>query len=436
MEQNVTEAEYVMREILKDEITMGYEQESVFLHMIPPGGFVHQRGAEWLINLEANPDARAYGDGGKVPRGSNTVKRKHKVTYARHAISRIVTDDVLLTDRKSIVKGLGPMVAEDTDTLLKDLNRACFGNGSYELATVEAAPAGTLAVTMKKPFRGRKLDHRRVVNIVDPATFAKRTATIGGVPTSEFYVVSQNPDIATGVIELADAESDGAADVISATTIVANDLVVPADSGGLALKGLSYHINDDSGLYQNLSRGTWPKQLVPPVKDMQNQDISPAELDLLESRITFKKGTKHSLDDLVYVSAVTQQFGYKRQGYNTDVKIVRQWSGNDKTFDQGWKVVTHNGRTWVLDNDCSPSDLFMAKRSTFKKYEIKKIGLVDTDGRTLRMIPAVDSSGNGTYTMKYQYTVNWLGDIANENILENARMKNLNTEGLPTGLAA
>jgi hypothetical protein len=199
---------------------------------------------------------------------------------------------------------------------------------------------------------------------------------------------------------------------------------------------LTYHINDDSGLYQNLSRGTWPKQLVPPVKDMQYQDLSPAELDLLEARITFKKGTDHSLDDLVYVSAVTQQFAYRKQGYNTDVKVVKQWSGNDKTFDQGWKTIQHNGRTWVLDNDCAPSDLFMVKRSTFKKYQIKKIGLVDTDGRTLRMIPATDSSGNGTYTFRYQYTVNWLGEIANENILANARMKKLNTEGLPTGLAA
>ena len=425
-----------MREILKEEVTMAFEQEAVLLHMIGPGGFVHSKGAEWLVHLESNPDARAYGDGGKLPPGSNTVKRKHKVTYARHAISRIVTDDVLLTDRKSIVKGLGPMVAEDTDTLIKDINRACFGDGSYALATVESAPAGTLAVTTKKPFRGRKLDHRRVVNFVDPATFALRTATIGGVPTSEFYVASQNPDVATGIIEFADAEADAAADAISATTIAANDLIVPANSGGLALKGLTYHINDDSGSYQNLSRGTWPKQLVPPVKDMQNSDISPAELDLLEARITFKKGTGHSIDDLVYVSAITQQYGYRKQGYNTDVKVVRQWSGNDKTFDQGWKTITHNGRTWVLDNDCSPSDLFMVKRSSFKKYEVKKIGLMDTDGKTLRMLPATDSSGNGTYTAKYQYTVNWLGEIANENILANARMKNLNIEGLPTGLAA
>lgn len=431
-DQNLTEAEVVMREILAGEIAMSFEQVSVLIHMFENSGFIHSRGAEWVVYLQPNPDARAYGDGGLLPKGTNTVKRKHKATYARHAISRQVTDDVLLTDRLSIIKGLGPMVKEDTDTLLKDINRACHGNGDYSLATVEATPVTTLTVTMAKPFRARKLEERRPVNIVDPTTFAKRTATIGGVAKDTFYVISKVES--TGVVVLADAEDDTSADSISATTIVAGDIVVPKDSAGLALKGTKYHINDDSGTYQNLSRTTYSRQLVPPVKDAQNNELSPMEIDFLEERILIKKGSDMTLDDLIYLSASAQRFAYKKQGYNTDVKVVKQWSGNDKVFDQGWPTITHNGRMWVIDNDADPSDFNIIKRSSFKKREVKSIGPMNTDGRTLRMMPAVDSTGVGTHRAAYQYTINWLGELLNEDILYNGRIKNLTTEGLPTGL--
>jgi hypothetical protein len=431
---DVTEAQNVMREILAPEVRVMYQQTARGWELIPDGtaDFVHDKGAEWVVGLEPNPSLGGMGSSQKLfPRGSTGRRKRMKVVYATHAISRRLDKAVLHTDRESIVKGVGPLVKEDTETFFHDLNRLFWGNGDGAMAEVSAGPAASAVITMTGPRGVQHLRKRGLYNIVDPALGTKRTVTIGGVPTSNLFMVAKNQ--AADTASFADDEADAAADAISATTIVPNDIVVYKDSWNLAPKGIRYHLNNDSGTYQNLSRATHSDTIVPPVKDMLNGPLTVAAMDFVETQVIYKKGTAQSLDGLFWAFPPTQQYAYRALGYNTDTKVVKRAGMGDMKIDLGYTVIEHNGRAIWIDVDCPSDDGFLMDRTSFCKFMAKSAGVVQDDGQTLRMIPAFDSSGVGTFSAEYFYAIDIMVEIANKDIQNNGRLKNLAWQGLPTG---
>ncbi|MGA9771674.1 MAG: hypothetical protein WBV94_21770 [Blastocatellia bacterium] len=431
MRYDTTEAQNVMREIFLGRITKGFEESTVLLGIIDEAGseFVHEKGLDWAVYLEPNPSMKFIGSGGLLPGGSTSKKKRHKVTYTTFTMARRLDGQVLHTDRNSIIKGLMPLVKEDTETFSKAMNVLSYGNGDNRLAVVAAAPAGTGAIQMKKPNGSSLLWKRGKYNIVDPADGTKRTMTIGGVAKSEFYLVTNSKSTSTA--GFADAEDDAAADAISATTIVEGDIVVFADSYGLGFHGLAYHLNN-TGLYQNLSRSTYPDQLNPALKDMLEGPLTVAGMDWLEVQVTHAKGGKSTMDSLFWLFSETQLYGYRKLGYNTDTKVVKQFAGADVKLDLGWRVFEHNGRPLKTDVDCPPNEANLLDRSSFKKLSAMEPGLVEAQGQYLQLVPGFDSAGVGSHLWQYIYYLAALQDIANMDILNNGKLNNLDTEGLPT----
>lgn len=428
---DTTEAQKVMREILDPKVYTHFEQNAPFIGLWPDGSaeFIHDRGIEWVVYLQPNPSMNFLGDGGSLPQGSTSKKQRMKATPTTFSIARRLTGQILHTDRESIVKGLTPMVQEDSDTFTKAMNVFAYGTGDARLATVSAAPAGTAAITMTQPLGCTLLWERGKYNIVDPADGTKRTMTIGSVALTEFYLVANSPS--TDVASFADDEGDTVADNITATTIVAGDIVVFADSYGIAFHGTGYHLNN-TGTYQNLSRTTYSKQIVPGIKDALNGPVTVGLMDFIETQVALRKGGKKVLDGLFWNMSFTQLYGYRSLGYNTDTKVVKQVAGSDMKLDLGYTVVEHNGRQINLDTDCPPDIIDLLDRSSFRKCMAKKPGLIDDDGKVLHMIPAFSSSGGGTFKWQYLYFLSTIMELVNKDILNNGRLKNLSTQDLPT----
>lgn len=426
---DTTEASNVMREILSPDIAVAYEQEAFTWNLFPDGqaDFVHDLGAFWVVDLDPNPSRGAITSTNILPKGSRGSKKRHKVTYISYAMARSVEGKVIhTTKRQSLISGLGPLIAEDTRAFFKSLNIHVNGDGSGALATVEIAPTTTASMTMTKPRGTYHLLRRGLYNIVDPADGTKRTMTIGGVAKSEFYCV--NRKWTTRVADFGDDEADAAADTITATTIVAGDIVVEVDSWGAMFHGIPNHLNNDSGTYQNLSRATYADRLIPFVKDLNNGPLTQAAMDIVESEVIYKKGRNHSLAGYFWKMSSAMCQALRAMGYNTDTKVVKQFAGMDKTFDPGWTTIEFNGRPVVIENDMAFSDLEFLNRPSFQKFMAKTPGVLNDHGQSFFM--QVDqATARRKYVYDYFLTV--FGDLGNKDILSNGRIKGADTTDLP-----
>jgi len=428
---DTAEAQNVMREIFDGRVYMQFEVGSVLWNLWPDAEaeFVHDKGMEWAVYLEPNPSMAAIGDGGVMPRGSTSKKRRMKVTYATFTLARRLTGQVLYTDRNSIIKGLTPLMKEDSEVFTKALNRLAYGTGDGSLATAQGAPAGTADVVMSGSLGSQLIYKRGAFNIVDPAAGTKRTITVGGLAYSTFYAVTNAKSTAT--VGFSVDEGAATSDVISATTIQAGGSVVMDGSWGLNIHGLGYHGNN-TGTYQNLSRTTYSDTIVPPIKDARNGPLTVALMDWLETKVIFAKGTQHNMASLFWLTSPTQIYAYRTLGYNTDTKVMKQFAGTDVKLDLGWQVLEHNGRQMLPDVDCPPDIMDLLQRDSFRKLMAKQPGIIDDNGQTLYMVPAYDSSGNGSFKWEYVYFMATLADIANKDILSSGFLKGLSTDNLPT----
>jgi hypothetical protein len=427
---DTTEAQNVMREIFADRVYKQYEETIVLLGIIDEGGaeFVHDRGYEWATAMEPNPSMAFMGSGGLFPAGSTDRTKKLKVTYTTFTMARRLDGQVLHTDRNSIIRGLQPKIKSDSMTFAKAINVLSYGNGDNSLGTVSAAPAVTAAITFKAPHGSALIWKRGKYNIVDPADGTKRTMTIGGNAVTEFYAVTNSKN--TAVVGFSINEAATTADAISATTVVEGDILVFVNSWGLGFHGTGYHMNN-TGTYQNQSRSLFPDQLNPSLKDALNGPLTVGLMDWLEVTVEYAKGGRESMGGLFWLCSPTQLYAYRKLGYNTDYRQVKQFAGADLKMDNGWKVFEHNGRPFKTDVDAPPNIMDFIDRTSYKKLSAMEPGIVNDGGNYLHLVPGFDSSGVGSHLWQYVYYLATLQDIANVDILNNGRVQNLDINGLP-----
>jgi hypothetical protein len=421
-----TEAQVVMREILDGNFYKQFEEESVFFGMFPDGSapFVNDVGAQWVNDLEPNPGMKGMSATDVTFHVGSTSKRaRSKITFAEFAITRIFDGRILHTDVKSLIKGWAPMLQQDMSTFMKQLNLLWHGDGSGTLATLSGTPT-TAAVTFAQPIGATQLLRRGNYNIVDAATLlTKRTMTIGGVAKSSLYLVSKT---GANIGNFADDEADTAADTITATTAVDGDVVIWPGTGAAAPKGLWYHLNNDTGTYQNLSRATYP-QFIPPIFDAGNGPLTVRILDHVEYDLIYAAGQEQTLNGMFWLSAPTQCAAYKKLGYNTDVVTVKRFGAGDRQLDLGYDTITHNGRTFMIDVDARQDRLAFLNRPTWEKYVAKPPSVVNDTGQVLNSVYASSLA----LMWRYTFNLNFLGELACRQIRKNAGVTNLQWQDLP-----
>lgn len=422
------EAQVVMREILDDNFYKQFEEESVFFGMFPDGSapFVSDVGAQWVNDLEPNPGMKGMSATDVTFHVGSTSKRaRSKITFAEFAITRIFDGRILHTDLKSLIKGWAPMLKQDMSTFMKQLNILWHGDGSGTLATVAATPT-TSAVAFTQPIGATQLLRRGQYNFVAASDFTtKRTFTVTtDGATSVPYLVSKT---GANIGNFANSESDTTGDAIDSTTIVAGDVAVWPGTGAAAPKGLWYHLNNDSGTYQNLSRATYP-QFIPPLYDAGNGPLTVRILDHVEYDLIYAAGQEQTLNGMFWLSAPTQIAAYKKLGYNNvENGVVKRFGANDRALDLGYTTITHNGRTFMMDVDARQDRLAFLNRPTWEKYVAKPPSVVNDTGQVLNSVYA----SSGALMWRYTFNINFLGELANRHIRKNAGVINLQWLGLP-----
>ena len=101
----------------------------------------------------------------------------------------------------------------------------------------------------------------------------------------------------------------------------------------------------------------------------------------------------------VYISHTTQEFNYRQLGYTSTYGIQRVVGMNAAKFDLGIGAASHNGQTWVLDNQAPKSVIWDIKAGDFTiEYVVLPKFYDDGNGNKMWM-----KSGTGTPYDALQY---------------------------------
>jgi hypothetical protein len=152
------------------------------------------------------------------------------------------------------------------------------------------------------------------------------------------------------------------------TDAVATDTAHHYGSYGLMPHGIPYHVSETSSTYLGVDTAVYGG-IKATILDagastgVGGTALTPGMLDLMEAKRRRRSGANVSKGGRTYISHTTQEFNYRQLGYTSTYGLQRIIGMNASKFDLGIGAASHNGQTWVLDNQAPKSviwDLYLS----------------------------------------------------------------------------
>lgn len=251
-----------------------------------------------------------------------------------------------------------------TRDLIKDFNRQVYGDGSGVLATVTADGAGsTFTVANGQYLRLNMLIDVWTGNALSAGFAAGRKITALTPQADGTMIVTYSGTDQTAI----------AADVV----IRNGNAIAAVPRIGLEMEGLKKIADDGTvaATYLNISRTTFPLfkgHLFANAGVARN-----LSLDLLQQ-----------CEDQIYRASgqrpnwVRMNLGQRRKYFDLVAPDKRYMTG---TIDGGYERLDYNGNTLTVDIDHPFGEITMLRKEVVRKYELRKFGMLDFDGLTIRM---------------------------------------------------
>ncbi len=416
---DTTEARVIMLEIVNPDIAKLFDESKNLWNILSEAEVsdTNSRGVRLVAHVRPNPGMKWKGESDRMAVGGTSRKIEMNVTFADFNMAGRITGTAIdTTDRHSLAKGLASRMAEDIETALGEWNQAGYEDGSGVKAVVsDISDAANGNIVFDEPYGARRVLNEGRYN------FYSNTGTIraGGVVT----VDSDGVDVSTSNVDFGGAVN-GAVGV--------GDYLVLEGGYGKSITGLRKIINDDSGDFQNVSRADEPL-LKGVVEDMNGAGLSVAAMSSLKHKVMYKasKGVTRGQNDFTMISSPTQHEAYLELGF--PLINYSEGGGAGKNLDLGFGTASFEGMPWVLDNMAPDDEIFFLRRNTIKRFELKKLGVLDRGGQTLHLVPGFDDSGVGAHYEEYVYYINAKGEFGSTEPNANARLKALDTDNLPHG---
>lgn len=434
-------AEALFKELIAKGLYSYINRSAKFYGMIEDGEGMetNSRGVRIVAEVEANPSNRSFVEGGKYAAFSFPRDVNMRVFWTRHSKGRGYSRDeyeALMSSRTSIVTGLTRDIKRETGDLIKVINYMCWGNGDGVIARVDTAgsPVVTGANgTAKFAFDGGSYHIlvRGRYNFINPATGLARLNGGG----SAFVATATSKNSATQTVTFDTVPSDA----------VAGDYLVYEESYLSALHGVSYHVNNDTGLYQGQSRSLYENLrsvVIDAAVASVPQPLSTALLDRMEAQTMYLHGTTEDAEDTdawQFWASPCQEVAYIRLGDPLHRVIkTAQTEVLNLSYKLNGKGIQHRHK-WMIDTDHRDDRIDGLKLSTFKKFLapggtpgfIQKV-----EGGYWREVPSFDSSGVGGYFDRTGFYMGFRMDLGCMSPFSNGAIINLATTGLPNKKSA
>lgn len=346
-----------------------------------------------------------------------------RVRYTRYRRAFEISGDAMqqLDSPQNLLKGLAARIARHTNSAMKEINQQLYGTGTGEVGVVATSGVnqGANRLTFATTTAGGSTHGSRKVlvngkyNMVDPATGTIRKN--GG--SSAFVLTCVSVDRPNARATFDDVPSD-AADA---------DILVYDGSYNKALRGLKYHVNDDSGYYQTISRADY-EMLRAVVINAGGSQITIALMSKLDHEMLFRNELDDD-SDMVYLMSPAQRFGYELLGH-----AIREIDGvQERKYDGGFKEVSYNGKNFVIDVDCDHDRIYKLRKNTLKKFELREFSVIENEGKVLWDVPAFDNTGTGTHVDAWRIYFGMEAELGCDMPSGNGVITNLSITGLPLG---
>lgn len=382
----------ILREVVMPDVPIQFQEKPKLYQwmMEGKGEEVNSRGTRIPMYIKPSASNGWRSEGAKLPMPVADEDVAARVRYTRYRRAIELTSDALIhmDSATNLVKGLAKRIARHTASAKKEINQQLYGPGTGEVAVVDT-PLTKTTVTVTN----------------DTILFASTTALgsthgvrkilVGG----RYHWFSAAGVQRTGTtslltcVAISRSAHTATFDVAIPTDVVATDILVYEDSYNMSLRGLRYHVTAGSEVWQTLSRADYP-DLRAVVVPANSAYISVALFSRLEHEMMYRSDADSDMgDDAIHISSPAQRYSYELLGHS-----MKRYGGLDTKFDGGFKEVSHNGRTWVIDVDCDHDKIYRLKKDALKKFELRKFGLLDDDGRILYRVPGFATDYNSTST--------------------------------------
>ena len=312
----------------------------------------------------------------------------HEWTINISGLARAVSEG----NEASFATGLVRQFDEALENMIKDLNRASYGNGKGTLAIKNGTSTG-LTHTFDDVI------HLKPGMVVDGYD---STGVTRGVNSATISSVDRINKQATFSASITLTDND---------ILVREETIVSAASDGKEVMGLKGIIDDGTEYttFQSLSRTTYPI--------LKGNVIDAGSVNLTNDLL------QRSADEVAIVGdgkidLLISRHGQRRKYLDLCISDKRFMSGK---LDRGYQTIEWNGLSWYIDVDAPIGEIVGLTSKYLERFEVRGIHLADDDGQILKWGGSAD-----TFTAYYRLYAN-LGSLKPN---AHFRLKNLNE---PTG---
>ncbi len=312
----------------------------------------------------------------------------------------------------SQIQGMSEYLARIADALTKDLERNMFGDGSGLRAQCTSASGSTITFTSTAASAYGSTKGAVWVELGETYD----VITSAGAVRGQFRPSSKTATTATGTFT-------GFVD----TDIASTDFIVPANGYLNFPRGLAFIVNNDTGVFQLLSRGTYT-ELKANVVDLAGAAVTVSDFHqavaLLEIRGDTMDGAKSNLNAW---TSVAFENALLRLGQN-----LKRFTGTDSKFDGSFQSFGFGNVVISKAVDCDEDRCYITNTPDLFVLEEKPFGVYSEDGLDIRMSMGTNGVGSDSFVgaMGVHYQ---LGAYQPR---KHTLIKRASTTGLPTQVAA
>lgn len=349
----VATASIVMTEkiepVLRSAFLIGTDEEAPTFDLFMKGEKerTNELGRRVPIQVVPNASYGAIGEGGQLPLAGTPAIVQLRIYYLNQFMMGEINRSVLDQETESdLIKFARFPMESDQKKFRHWQNLWMHGTGSGALGVVSAVVTGAGGtITFGGDYGAENIDVGARLVMYSSAGVAHNQS--GAV------LVSTVASIAGDVVTFDTVPTD----------VVATDTVHHFGSYGLMPHGIGYHVSETSSVYLGVNTGTYGgiKSTVLDAgasSGVGGTALTPGMLDLMEAKRRRRSGANVSKNGRTYISHTTQEFNYRQLGYTTTYGIQRIVGMNASKFDLGIGAASHNGQTWVLDNQAPKSTIW------------------------------------------------------------------------------
>lgn len=415
--QNLEPAMQLIFNDMIDDISKANDAEASYLGANGPGKPINTKGKFYPVWNTFNSSGKYRAQGGNYgPAGGSkllTMRAGATVYTMTAAYTKQFLDMLNNADAKVMVDSMETYRERDMRIILDNIAQDQWGDGSGIKGIVGAGPSSgvitcTKTVASGSTFGAMKFMDEERLNFINSSTLAVRA---GGGPTVGTIAVNGVNNPSTQITLSGVSGTDYPND------IGVGDYIVREESFGQSLTGMLRAANNDSLDIQGLNRGTYRK-LRASVYDAGGALPGFQNINILKYKLK-ARGTKKDIPrDLccsLELEQLIENLGHPIRRYTEATKV------QDTGFD-GFKI---DGAMAMSFMYVQADMMYSIDRSVIDWNVISPLGVVDVDGKILRMAPTSNGSFSDNYLVFYEFNA----DFGYSNFRNLGRMQNFDISG-------